>query len=288
MPYGYSWENIMDVIGVDFTSSPRRRKPITVARCTLANAVLTLDRFEDLYDFSAFEDLLGEQGEWIAGLDLPFGQSRQLIENIGWPHSWAKYIALIDDLSREEFVGVLTHYKKERPYGDREHRRACDELAKSISPQKLFGVPVGKMFYEGAKRILRSPANIPLLRPNGEKRTIIEAYPALVARRIIDRTSYKNDTKKKQTVDQHRARWLIIDFLKSDSLTQAYGVRVHLSDAECNLCASDPTADRLDALLCAVQAAWASHRSDHGIPADADSLEGWICDPMLLGEHPRA
>ena len=275
----------MDVIGVDFTSSPRRRKPITVARCTLAGVVVTLDRFEDLYDFSTFEDLLCEQGDWIAGLDLPFGQSRKLVDNIGWPRSWAKYIALIDDMSREEFVGMLTNYKKERPYGDREHRRACDDLAKSISPQKLFGVPVGKMFFEGAKRILRSPANIPLLRPNADKRTIIEAYPALVARRVIDRTSYKNDTKKKQTDDQRQARWQIIDFLKSGRLEKVYGVRVHMSDAQCDACAGDPTADQLDALLCAVQTAWASKRPDYGIPARADNLEGWICDPILLEQR---
>lgn len=274
----------MDVIGVDFTSSPRRRKPITVARCTLTGQVLTLDKFEDLCDFPTFEMLLSRQGDWIAGLDLPFGQSRKLVENIGWPRTWVEYVTLIDDLSRDEFVDLLTVYKDGRAYGDREHRRACDELAKSISPQKLFGVPVGKMFYEGAKRILRSPANIPLLRPTDDRRIIIEAYPALVARRILNRASYKNDTKKKQTDDQRQARWRVIEYLKSDHLEKIYGIRVHMGDADCDACANDPTADRLDALLCAVQTAWASKRSDYGIPASADGLEGWICDPMLLEE----
>lgn len=272
----------MNVIGIDFTSSPRRQKPITVARCTLTGPVLTLEKFEDLRDFAAFEGLLCRQGDWMAGLDLPFGQSRKFIENIGWPATWVEYIAMIDGLSRDEFVDLLTVYKDGRAYGDREHRRACDELANSISPQKLFGVPVGKMFFEGAKRVWRSPANIPLLRPNEDKRTIFEAYPALVARRFVDRDSYKNDTRKKQTNDQRQARKRIIDCLTSDRLMQAYGVRVEMAGVDREICVDDPTADRLDALLCAVQAAWAGNRPDYGIPSHADGLEGWICDPALL------
>ena len=47
----------------------------------------------------------------------------------------------------------------------------------------------------------------------------------------------------------------------------------------------DPTGDRLDALLCAIQAAWAwgQRKSDFGTPNDLDTLEGWIADPSLVG-----
>ena len=47
--------------------------------------------------------------------------------------------------------------------------------------------------------------------------------------------------------------------------------------------ADDPTGDRLDAFLCAVQAAWAwTHRaSGYGAPPDLDPLEGWIADPVV-------
>ncbi len=43
----------------------------------------------------------------------------------------------------------------------------------------------------------------------------------------------------------------------------------------------DPTADLLDAVLAAVQAAWAWGRRAHGygIPPEADPAEGWIVDP---------
>jgi len=40
----------------------------------------------------------------------------------------------------------------------------------------------------------------------------------------------------------------------------------------------DATGDRLDAALCAMQAAWAWRRRDdnYGLPAHVDPLEGWI------------
>ena len=38
----------------------------------------------------------------------------------------------------------------------------------------------------------------------------------------------------------------------------------------------DGSADRLDAVLCLMQAAWASERPGYGLPDDVDPLEGWI------------
>jgi hypothetical protein len=47
--------------------------------------------------------------------------------------------------------------------------------------------------------------------------------------------------------------------------------------------ADDPTGDQLDALLCAIQAAWAwtMKAQRYGAPEGADALEGWIADPTL-------
>ena len=42
------------------------------------------------------------------------------------------------------------------------------------------------------------------------------------------------------------------------------------------------TADQLDALLCAIQTAWAATQPSHGRPPYADRLEDWIVDPVLL------
>jgi len=46
--------------------------------------------------------------------------------------------------------------------------------------------------------------------------------------------------------------------------------------------ANDPTGDSLDALLCAIQAAWAwIHREKlFNNPPVFDPLEGWIADPI--------
>jgi len=40
----------------------------------------------------------------------------------------------------------------------------------------------------------------------------------------------------------------------------------------------------MDALLCAIQAAWAWQQKNRnfGIPDDADALEGWMPDPNFL------
>jgi predicted RNase H-like nuclease len=53
---------------------------------------------------------------------------------------------------------------------------------------------------------------------------------------------------------------------------------------------ADATADRLDALLCAIQSAWAWTQRDQnfGVPVDADPAEGWIVDPGLVNDSTDA
>jgi hypothetical protein len=101
----------------------------------------------------------------------------------------------------------------------------------------------------------------------------------LAARRLIGDTGYKNDTKRKQTAEQHRARLRLLAALTGKTGEEIYGFSV---TAPAQL-ADDPGADDLDALICAVQAAWAYRHADkqYGAPADLDRLEGWIADPAL-------
>ncbi|GHC52754.1 hypothetical protein [Neogemmobacter tilapiae] len=139
----------MRVFGVDFTSRPTPRKPITVAECTLGDA-LVFNRIIALPDFAAFEIFLGQPGPWIAGFDFPFAQSRRFVENIGWPNTWAVTVAHVSGLTRPAFRAALEDYKRDRPMGDREHSRVFERGTGAASPQKLYGVPVALMFYEGA------------------------------------------------------------------------------------------------------------------------------------------
>ena len=53
----------------------------------------------------------------------------------------------------------------------------------------LFRVPVGKMFYQGrlASSLQASVSNP--VRRNGDGRVAVKAYPAVVARRLLGRTT---------------------------------------------------------------------------------------------------
>jgi hypothetical protein len=68
----------MKILGIDFTSRPSRKKPITCVHCMLKGRVLRADGLEEWPEFAPFEDALRKPGPWIAGIDFPFGQSRTL------------------------------------------------------------------------------------------------------------------------------------------------------------------------------------------------------------------
>jgi hypothetical protein len=270
----------MNILGIDFTSAPTRRKLITCLRCSLGGQLLRAGELEEWSTFSAFEHAIQRSGPWIAGIDFPFGQARKFIETIGWPMNWREYVLYARSLGRIGFRNALDQYRKSRPYGDKEHRRKTDDVAGSISPQKLHGVPVGMMFFEGAPRLVQAGVTIPGLQEGHPGRVVVEAYPGVMARRIIGRPSYKHDTKNKQTPEQYQARRDILKGLLSGAFDDLHGFAV---EAPTSLC-DDPTGDRLDALLCAIQAAWAwdNRENNFGVPTTADPLEGWIADPTLI------
>ena len=269
----------MKVYGIDFTSRPKRKKPITCLECVLDGNRLRAGELIEWQSFGGFETALRAPGPWIAGIDFPFGQSRRFIKNIGWPLSWMGYVEHAHSLGRKGFRQALDTYRENRPEGDKEHRRASDIAAGSISPQKVYGTPVGLMFFEGAPRIQEAGVTIPGLQQGDPERIVVEAYPGVMARAIIGRRSYKQDTKKKQTQDQYDARKELLQKITDQTLFKTYGLTVKAPKS----LADDPGADHLDALLCAIQAAWAwTHRNENfGAPNPIDPLEGWIADPSL-------
>jgi hypothetical protein len=151
----------MKIYGIDFSSTPKRSKPITCLECMLDGNRLEAGELIEWRDFDAFEDALRRPGSWIAGIDFPFGQSKKFIGNIGWPDTWQGYVGHVGSLDRKSFRSVLDGYRANRPAGDKEHRRETDVKAGSISPQKLYGTPVGLMFFEGAPRLLEAGVTIP-------------------------------------------------------------------------------------------------------------------------------
>ncbi len=269
--------NDLTIYGLDFTSAPRRAKPITCVRARLSDKVLHVEQLEPLLDFSAFESLLARPGPWVAGIDAPFAQPRRLLEALNWPGTWAGYVEEVASLGKEGFEKTLRDYSETRPKGDKLHRREVDALANAVSPMALSYVPVGKMFYELAPRLLRTDLNVAGLRETDDEKTVLEVYPALIVRQLIGKRKYKSDTKRKQTSGMREARRDLLAGLRSGM----YGLRLELGNVLVAYLLDDATGDALDALLGAVQAAWAAGRENYGIPSTVDRLEGWIADPTL-------
>ena len=277
----------MKVIGIDFTSAPTRRKPVTAAEGTLANGELVIEPVRLLASFKEFEEEIAAPGPWVAGIDFPFGQPSRLIRALGWPRLWNEYVRDVEAMGKDEFERAVKAYIKDQPYGKKYQLRTTDKLAKSQSPMNLVRPPVGKMFFQGAPLILDSGASIvPCAMTDGD-RVIVEAYPALAAQALADTRSYKNDKNDKN--DQQpkvEVRRRIVASLTGERCKEKYGLVVRMDSKVRQGLVDDPQGDLLDAVLCALQAAWSSLQPDYGVPETCDRLEGWIVDPSLL-DPPR-
>jgi len=258
------------IYGVDFTCAPRRAKPITVACGCLKNGELDVREVERLHTFGEFEALLARPGPWIGGFDFPFSLPGELVRDLAWPNDWKALVHRCAALSRHEFRQALDAYRNTRPAGRRYAHRATDLPAGSSSPMKLVNPPVALMFHEGAPRLAVSGIHIPLLASGDARRVALEAYPGLLVRKQLGiRESYKSDTRSEQTPARAAARRRIVRALKAG---RPLGVKLKTRVA----LAADGSGDTLDAVICAVQAAWAAGRPGYGIPDDVPDAEGWI------------
>lgn len=270
------------VYGIDFTSAPSEAKPITCAVCQFAEETLELDFLVEIQSLEVFSNFLASEGPWIAGVDFPFGQPRPLVQALGWPENWEDMVRRVASMSMEEFETALGGYRDARPEGRKQPLRESDRRAGALSPMMLHGVPVGRMFFRGAPLLASAAVSVLPCRPmeSGE-RIVLEAYPGLLVRRLVGEAPYKSDRRDRQSAEQRSARLAILEQLVSSGLREIYGFDLSLHAEMAGDMADDPKGDHLDAMLCAVQAAWAWSRRDagFGIPDGADALEGWIVDP---------
>ena len=154
-------------------------------------------------------------------------------------------------------------------------RRKVDELANSISPMKLEYTLVGKMFFAGAPPLLASPCTIvPFCRRQPNTGVVVEGYPKLVAK-AAGVIKYK-DGPINEKIDRKRARGSLIKWLLSSEPEVSYEFWISSISSIVNECKEDSKGDRLDAVLCAIQAAWAylQRNRNYGIPLDYNRLEG--------------
>jgi hypothetical protein len=271
-------EKIVEIRGVDFTSRPNKQKTITVARGHFQDAQFSLMGVDGLDSFEKFEAMLVEPGPWVAAFDFPFGLPREFCAEIGWLKpkvSWAKITKMLAAISREDLTNHCRAYCDARPAGSKFAHRPVDRLAGSSPSMKWVNPPVVYMLKEGAPRLLAAGVDIPRQHSGDKTRIALEAYPGFLARSIT-KASYKNDQRSKQTPALLAARKKIVDTL----LTGEYSLAIKLSASKFlkKSLIEDASGDTLDAVLCALQAAWAYQRREQnfGLPSNIDPLEGWI------------
>ncbi len=277
----------MKIFGIDFTSRPTKSKPIAVAVCKLRKGgILLLEDIKQFTEFVELEEFLKQKGPWITGFDFPFGQPQSFLENQKLPANWSKYVKEIEQWGKEKFEAKVQKFKNKKKPGDKEPLRITDALAGAQSPLKRFNAPLAKMFLEGAPRLLASGVSVIPCRPKlKENRFAVETYPALIAKRFTG--PYKTDNKNKDTPQLKVSREAIVNGVLSSAFHSEFHLTLELDPAQREILTNEPSADQLDAVLCAIQAAWAwrNKKANFGIPNPKEPLirsEGWIADPILI------
>jgi hypothetical protein len=266
--------NFPVLAGIDFTSRPTARKPITVALGGLERGVVRLDRVEEYASFAAMAAWLQRPGPWLGAFDFPFGLPRELVLALGWPTQWLPLMRHYGALSRAEVRDTFAAFCDARPIGQKFAHRACDGPAGSSPSMKWVNPPVAYMLHAGVPLLVGAGAHLPGLHAGDMNRVALEGYPGLLAREVLGARSYKSDAASKQTLERLFARKDLIDALEQGRTRLE--LRLRLSPAQRDALVAEASADRLDAVLCLMQAAWGSERAGFGLPAAVDPLEGWI------------
>ncbi len=260
--------------GVDFTSRPRRAKPITLALGRSVTGGVTLESLQSLPDFHAFSAWLETPGPWLGAFDFPFGLPRELVEQLGWPRVWPDLIRHYAALPREQIRATFAGFCAARPAGAKFAHRACDRPAGSSPSMKWVNPPVAYMLRAGAPLLLASGVHMPGLHEGDRGRVALEGYPGLLARELIGSRSYKSDDRARQDEPRRLARADLVGALEAGR--SRLGLRLLLTREQRGALIAEPSADQLDAVLCLVQAAWSAAQPNFGLPQRIDPLEGWI------------
>jgi hypothetical protein len=265
----------VQLLGVDFTSAPSAKKPIVVARGERVGAVLRLKVVQALPAMPAFEALLAEPGPWLGAFDFPFGLPRAFVQAQALGDDARSVIEAVHArcATRLQWRALIDAWGNTQPKGQRLLHRATDATLPGISstsPLQTRYVPVGFMYYEGLSRLVRAGVHLPGLCAGDTARVALEGYPGLLAHELIGRRSYKNDASQERLL----ARKDIVEALEQGRTR--LGLRLKLTPAQAGELVADASGDRLDAVLCLVQAAWAATRPRWGQPAQVDAVEGWI------------
>ncbi|WP_157272166.1 DUF429 domain-containing protein [Azohydromonas aeria] len=272
---------VHEAIGVDFSSRPSRRKPVVVAQGQAAGTTVRLQALHAFDTLEGFGEWLKQPGPWVGGFDFPFGLPRELVEQLGWPTDWLALMRHYAALERSTIRDTFAAFCAARPVGGKFAHRSTDGPAGSSSSMKWVNPPVAYMLHAGVPLLLDAGVHLPGLLDGDRGRVALEAYPGLLARELIGRRSYKNDDPVKHTPERLIARKDIVAALEQGRTS--LGLRLKLTPAQHDALIADASGDRLDAVLCLLQTAWAGGRDDWGLPAGFDPVEGWIVGAIPPG-----
>jgi hypothetical protein len=271
--------HVTQLIGCDFSSSPSKKKPIVFAVGLANHGCVSLSKIEQIQTLDGFSAWLKQPTNWVGAFDLPFGLPRGLVETLGWPTDWKSCIEHCASLTRPEIRVTFKAFCDARPVGGKFAHRATDVPAGSSPSMKWVNPPVAYMLHSGVPRLIEAGVHFPALHDGDEHRVALEGYPGLLAREILGKRSYKSDDKAKQTPDRLIARKDLVTQLELGQTR--LNLRLKLTHAQRDALIDDASGDRLDAVLCMLQAAWALQQHEkgmknYGLPAKTDALEGWI------------
>lgn len=269
----------MRLIGVDFTSSPSRRKPVLLAEGRLQGQAVRLDGLQRFETLDAFGAWLAQPGPWVGGFDLPFGLPRELVEQLGWPQDWRACMRHYAALPRADIRAAFAGFCNARPVGGKFAHRATDRPAGSSPSMKWVNPPVAYMLHAGVPLLLQAGVHLPGMHAGDAERVALEAYPGLLARQVLGRRSYKADARSRQTPERLVARKDLLTALEHG--TTRLGLQLRSNHAQRDALVEDASGDSLDAVLCLLQAAWGAQRHAegdawYGLSPQLDPLEGWI------------
>jgi len=274
LPHAFPVVAATAIAGIDFTCRPTRRKPITVALGRVQDGVVRLARVEAHESLDSFAAWLRTPGPWLAVFDLPFGLPRELVVALGWPTQWMALMRHYAAMERRAIRGAFKAFCDARPAGAKFAHRATDRPAGSSPSMKWVNPPVAWMLHAGVPLLIDAGLHLPGLHAGDADRVALEGYPGLLARELLGARPYKSDDGRKQTAERLIARRDLIDALEQGRTRLA--LRLKASHAQHDALIADPSGDRLDAVLCLLQAGWASAQPGYGLPGQIDPLEGWI------------
>ncbi len=233
-----------------------------------------------------FESMLTRPGPWLGVFDFPFGLARELVAARAWPLHWDELAAHLASLDAAELRAALRAFCAVRPRRSRLVLRVTERAAGAPAMMGRKGEPLALRFHAGAPLLGRANLTIPGIRAGDPLRIALEGSPALLAASVT-RGVWRSGVRRGRGDVRELERERLVDALERGHT--ALGVRIRMARAERAAVVADDRGERLAALLCVAQAAWAAPRTDFGLAAAIDPLEGWIVPAHLppAGGRPK-